>query len=236
MSTLLYAADLVTDWVILIGGWLQKNFSTLVTLVLTAALVYFTRELARTTRNLYLATRDAAKAAKVSAKNTHIVDRAFVKLSHTKGVYPDATGMFHVRMQARNTGRTPANITNMMVKPVLLLNSEKLPAKPDYRRSQTEQRRAFLVAGMSAYFGEVFSVSEEALAEIQNGTRQLYLMGYVDYVDVFGNSHRGGYARLYDPTISKGNNLTFVTEPGYNYDRPYRRRSQNQTQETNLGG
>jgi hypothetical protein len=138
--------------------------------------------------------------------------------------------MFHVVIEARNTGRTPATVTQMMVKPVLVLNSKKLPAKPDYRRS-TEVRRAFLVTNMTARFGEVFSVRKEELAEIQDGTRKLYLIGYVDYEDVFGNSHRGGYARLYDPSISKGNNLTFVTEPGYNYDRRYGRRRQNQTQE-----
>lgn len=69
-------------------------------------------------------------------------------------------------------------------------------------------------------------MSKEELAEIQVGTRNLYLIGYVD---VFGNSYRGGYARLYDPSIDEGNNLTFVTEPGYNYDRPYRRRQKDQT-------
>ena len=228
LPTVLYAADLVTYWVVSFGDWLQKNFPTFVTLLLTAALVYFTRE----TRSYHAQSvsrhGDTAKAAKVSARNTHIVDRAYVKLSHTNGMYPDATGMFHVRMQARNTGRTPAKIENMMVKRVLLLNGEKLPAKPDYRRSQTEQRRAFLVANGSAYFSEVFSVPQEQLAEIRNGTRNLYLIGYADYVDVFGNGHRAGYARQYNPTISEGNNLTFVTAPGYDYDRPYRRRRQTQ--------
>ena len=49
----------------------------------------------------------------------------------------------------------------------------------------------------------------------------LYLFGYVDYTDQFGQNHRAGYARRYDPNIKKGqNNLVFVTEYGYNYDEP----------------
>lgn len=70
-------------------------------------------------------------------------------------------------------------------------------------------------------------MSREELAEIQNGTRDLYLIGYADYVDVFGKSHRAGYARKYDPHISKGNNLVFHVPADYNYDRSYGRRRLN---------
>ena len=56
---------------------------------------------------------------------------------------------------------------------------------------------------------------------------ELWLYGFVDYTDEFGQSHRGGYARVYipekdDPSIpvEKRNNLSFVSEPGWNYDRP----------------
>jgi hypothetical protein len=134
---------------------------------------FFTSKLAKVTHYLYRATQDVAKAATTSAKNEQSIDRAYVKLSHTpEGMYPDATGMFHVRMRAHNSGGTPADITKMMVKPVLLLNSKKLPTKPDYRRAQTEQHRAFLFAKGEVYFGETFSVPKEKLAGIQNGTRR----------------------------------------------------------------
>ena len=53
----------------------------------------------------------------------------------------------------------------------------------------------------------------------------LYVVGYVDYIDVFGGHQRGGYARVYDPALDTGpedarNNLAFVTDRAYNYDRP----------------
>lgn len=43
-------------------------------------------------------------------------------------------------------------------------------------------------------------------------------IGYVDYLDKFGTSHRHGYARNFYRTASV-NNLRFVTQVGYNYDR-----------------
>jgi hypothetical protein len=47
----------------------------------------------------------------------------------------------------------------------------------------------------------------------------------VDYVDVFRNCHRGGYARFYEPSRdtgdqSKRNNLLVLANKAYNYDKP----------------
>ena len=47
------------------------------------------------------------------------------------------------------------------------------------------------------------------------------VIGYVDYIDKFGQKHRSGYARQYDPGVELGgNNLPFVRKAGYNYDQP----------------
>ncbi len=46
------------------------------------------------------------------------------------------------------------------------------------------------------------------------------LIGYVDYLDKFGGRHRGGYARKFAPELDgTDNNLIFVDQTGYNYDR-----------------
>jgi len=76
---------------------------------------------------------------------------------------------------------------------------------------------AFLVSGDSYLFSGSVPVSESDVASLRNRTRQLHIIGYVDYVDQFGARHRGGYARLYDR--ERENNLIYVREPGYNYDR-----------------
>ena len=54
-------------------------------------------------------------------------------------------------------------------------------------------------------------------AAIQTGTKTLYFVGYVDYVDAFKVRHRGGYARVYD-RHERTNNLIFVTSSAYNFD------------------
>jgi hypothetical protein len=38
-------------------------------------------------------------------------------------------------------------------------------------------------------------------------------------MDAFGQKHRGGYARIYDPQPGLSNNLGLATEGGYNRDR-----------------
>ena len=60
----------------------------------------------------------------------------------------------------------------------------------------------------------IFIYATFPLAEFQQvllGQLTLYLFGYVDYIDAFGQRHRGGYARLFMPE-QKENNLVFVTE------------------------
>ena len=53
---------------------------------------------------------------------------------------------------------------------------------------------------------------------------ELWLYGFVDYTDEFGQDHRGGYARVYCDTRAgrrdENNNLVFVGKAGWNYDCP----------------
>jgi len=81
------------------------------------------------------------------------------------------------------------------------------------------ETHAFLVSEEPFFFyinvSSGFSYGEEYKA-IQDGTKILYLIGYVDYSDKFGNKHRGGYARQY---IYRTSDLQFVAQEGYNYDR-----------------
>ena len=61
----------IKDWSLDNAG-LLNGFATL---ALTGALVYFTWRLTKVTHLLYLATQDAASAAKTSAKNEQIYNR-----------------------------------------------------------------------------------------------------------------------------------------------------------------
>ena len=74
------------------------------------------------------------------------------------------------------------------------------------------------------------TVTPADLEDIRAGRKFLYVFGYVDYRDLFGVRHRGGYARRYEPLVDKAepnnpnrNNLVFADEPRYDYDRERKR-------------
>ena len=199
----------------------------------TIVLAVVTAILARYTAKLWGATKDlVTESGDVARKEL----RAYVKVSYSQpGITMEtASGVFRVTIQVKNFGRTPARVTNVLVKHIVLLHSGTLPDIPDYGRdTQTsEGLTAFLVAGDEAFLSLVFSgIEAESLSAVERKMNKLWLYGYVDYIDQFGQRHRGGWARLYDPErdnrqrypsdedFAKRTNLVFVEKDGYNYDR-----------------
>jgi hypothetical protein len=68
------------------------------------------------------------------------------------------------------------------------------------------------------------------MEQVKGKYADLYVIGFVDYIDQFGERHRGGYGRRYYPAIdemkykteadrAKRNNLHVIVQEGYNYDR-----------------
>jgi hypothetical protein len=107
------------------------------------------------------------------------------------------------------------------------LKNESLPLKPKYDRSGADVVRIFLVTGEEFTSGYPLSVSQEEFSAIESNAKNLFIYGYVDYIDQFGNHYRAGFARQYDPTptkiINSGvvqgyNNLFYVNQPWYNDD------------------
>jgi hypothetical protein len=152
-----------------------------------------------------------AHFARASLLSYRAVERACVELSHLNGLAFDPT---RVGMQAQNAGKTPATVTEMFVEAVV----GALPAKPKYSEPKREPNTAFLVAGSKVFFDELLGVPLDQLQPIKAGRLKLHVIGYVDYIDTFGERRRNGYARRYEPSL-EGNNLVFATERGYHYDR-----------------
>lgn len=92
------------------------------------------------------------------------VERAYVKMSHRPPglTIEEASGLFWVMIRVKNFGRTPARITDVLLKPALLPNGESLPTTPDYRRTRgQEAAKAFLVAEDEFDHGEVSGMGAE---------------------------------------------------------------------------
>jgi hypothetical protein len=122
-----------------------------------------------------------------------------------------------VRVKVKNYGRTPADITNVVLTHHIGQTENDLPPVPCQPPTNHVPTAYFLVAGMNFFHtAPAFHISASDLNDIHTGEKFLWVYGYVEYVDRFGECHRGGYGRRY--RASDVNNLIFETAPRYNYD------------------
>jgi hypothetical protein len=198
----------------------------------------FTVVLAVSTIGLWIATKAAGQRADAVIRTS---ERAYAKMSHAppglrlvRTLTIDNSAEYMITVEVTNFGRTPAKVTDAMVKRVTLPVDQKLPVKPDYARKpgSYERPKAFLVTNDSFSFTERWKI--KAHIELPKPTHVVYAIGYVDYEDAFGNRYRAGYARRYKPERNIKNddvypseesyrcrsNLVFVTQEDYNYDEP----------------
>ena len=186
----------------------------------TDNIVYFSKILAAVAVLQFLALIFQAWILRRTVNTSRASERAYVTMSHeAPGVVFETEGLFYLTIKIKNYGRTPAKVTDTLLKPVILPPGEKLPPKPNYIRDREnlESPKAFLVRDDYFIVTEYFDTKEQILA-IQDGTAILYLIGYVDYVDAFDKRHRGGYARKY-VLFDKINNLKLLPDSAYTYDR-----------------
>jgi hypothetical protein len=182
-----------------------------------------------------------------------VSERGYVKLSHLPpGIYwewprnADARYAkkgereFWVRFDIRvkNFGNTPATIRDIRLIRKPVAKGERLPERPDYSDGTVNPMDAFLVKGDEFIHQARIVISDPDAVAIWESKRDLFLFGYVEYTDWFGDVHRGGYARRYDrerdgiavpkvdpdnallrtEELAERNNLPFVDQRHYNYD------------------
>jgi hypothetical protein len=167
------------------------------------------------------------------AQDARIIQRAYVTISHNRpGIdVKGNSGILYFDFTIENFGQTPANISDILIKPVVVTGGTSLPTIPDYSAKRTVFRKAFLVSKDKFAIFEVLQITQQEIAGVKDHAYDLYIIGYVDYLDKFGDRHRAGYARKYAPVqdmrpgdmsdevYATRNNLFFVPREGYNYDR-----------------
>ena len=188
----------------------------------SALILYLLPLLALYTVFLYKATANLANIARQQESSTKTIERAWVKMSHTEDaliIWDNPTvRMCEITVMVENCGRTPASVTDVRLNICALEYGTTLPTTIDYGKPYPHGA-PFLVPGDSfRWHKRTFSLGHLDAPNPVKGEIRLCLFGYVDYIDAFGKSHRAGYAREYLPI--QGNNLVFISEPGYNYDRP----------------
>jgi hypothetical protein len=145
-----------------------------------------------------------------------------------------------VRIGIKNYGNTPASVSRILVQ--VIFTDEQLPPTPQYDETFAKDIRVSVVKTETVFTRHNWPVDFSAIEKTKAGTIRLYVVGYVDYRDQFGERHRSGYARVFEPSIDQPdsywkesdrsfdhkafderNNLPFVTQSGYNYDRKRKR-------------
>jgi hypothetical protein len=164
--------------------------------------------------------------------DARIIQRAYVKISHLPpGVEVNPSGNFWLKASIKNFGQTPARVTDIVMKPAVVAHNESLPTIPDYTCEDSgPPLRAFLVKDDEFFLPRHYSITQYQMKQVREHSADLYVIGFVDYRDQFGERHRGGYARRYYPVIddmkyeneaerAKRNNLLVFAQERYNYDR-----------------
>ena len=175
-------------------------------------------------------------ATERTAQNFTVTERAYVKMSHASPglIFDEAHECVWVALEIKNSGKTPATITDVVVEFVQLPKDKSLPEVPVYTKLKNHMvSEGFLVAQDFYYATRPFSFKPIYRPVVTSGEERLWVYGYVDYRDQFGVCHRAGYARLYSPheddkngyppdgdAYSKRSNLVFPPLRGWNYDRP----------------
>ena len=171
--------------------------------------------------------QDSADAANTNAKALRLAERAYVKMSHVPpGVrwIKEHPELCEVEVEIKNYGRTPANVTDARIGAALLENGKPLPDEFPYGSAKRESfPNAFLVTN-EAFFLQPKSIPLRGkdLTDTKCYGKTLWIFGHVDYIDTFNQRHRSGYVRIFNPHVDDGkrNNLFYMTERRYNYDRP----------------
>jgi hypothetical protein len=196
----------------------------------------FTAVLAWSTINLWSATKEIGER---SERTLRTAERAYVKMSHAPpGLrpVPDQPRTYVIEVVISNYGRTPASVTDALIKNVVLGRGDQLPREPDYTPDPGVHvpPQAFLVTNDHISFYRRWSLPQdiERSLEHPDPVFEFYAIGYVDYTDAFGKRYRAGYARRYKPernfwdqevypTPEKyhgRSNLMVVGGENYNYD------------------
>ena len=196
----------------------------------------FTVVLAISTIMLWRATKAIGERADAAFRTA---ERAYVKMSHAppglrciQALTDTAPTQYLITITITNFGRTPARVTNVLAKRIMLTTSQARPPKPDYTPDPwyPESPKAFLVTNDTFSFTRVWQFWDEI--EPSGATHELYAIGCVEYEDAFGTRYRAGYARKYVPRLNREDarlyptpesyadrsDLVFVTQEGYNYD------------------
>jgi hypothetical protein len=185
-------------------------------------LTIFTAILAAATVGLGFATVGLYFVNHNQLRHARRVERAYVKLSHrAPGIAFGTKPSIDLHIDVTNHGRTPATVSDVVITPLIWPKDKPLPKIPPYENlwGPGKNPGGFLVCDDHFVVASSVRISEEEFSAIQEGTHDVFMIGFVDYIDQFEERHRCGYGQRYDRHREIPTNLISITERGYEYDR-----------------
>lgn len=192
--------------------WWQIGLGIAGISLLVGTLIYTRRAAAEAGR--------AAKAGIDAVAAMRRSERAYVTMSHKRpGLDLNAElGYAGFTIEIKNHGRTPATVKDVLLQLDWFGVANPAPDQPAYRTDSPRKEVGFFLVAQAHFF----HAESLPLPSDGNGD-ELWLYGYVDYSDEFGQEYRSGYARVYNDARAgrhdEKNNLVFVDKSGWNYDR-----------------
>ena len=176
------------------------------------------------TKAIARSAQSSAQAAKIQSEALMSAERAYVKMSHNlPGLHIEKeNNLFEITIEIKNHGRTPTTVTDVVIDAKLLENGVLLQKPFPFRQENREAvPSAFLVTQEAFTITKCFPLRGDNMKDTMFFAKKLWIFGHVDYIDTFGNRYRGGYVRTYNPHLDDGkkNNLVYMNEDQYNYDR-----------------
>lgn len=184
---------------------------------------------------------DANKAAKAAMDSAGATKEAVLTMRHGERAYVKASPVppgarftkndaIAIGLEIKNLGRTPAHVTDVVLKAGPISSLDELPAEPDYSPVNPRITDAYLPAGDHFFHNGTWGPDTKVVPAVKEGKTGFIVYGYVDYIDAFGVRHRTGFARRYwhkldDPNMftsesdfKNRTNLMFLSKLGYTYD------------------
>lgn len=143
----------------------------------------------------------------------------------------------HIAIRIQNAGSTPARIERYGIR--IVLTDGEAPVGPNDASISTTDVDTLLVQGDAFNAQGQVALTREQRAAVGGPSKKVFLVGFVDYEDIFKRRHRRGFCRQYsadldntsrpeyrrveggslDPEKYRGRlNLTMPALPGYNFD------------------
>jgi hypothetical protein len=175
----------------------------------------------RQTKANYMAARAAKSANRIARDALVVSQRAFLKigyLHHGLRSNPAHHSGYDILITIKNVGQTPATMTHVCFTFAVVDHGQPLPSVPAYPTDQPSLG-GFLHRNDRVMTRRIFAIAANIRDAIESNISDLYVFGYVDYIDQFGKRYRGATAWCYEPG-SAGDNLSIVSNREYSYDRP----------------